>query len=207
MTADPDCAVIVFAKAPRPGLAKTRLIPALGEDGAAHLAERLLECALAAAAQAGLGAIELCCTPDTGHPAFAALAARHRIALGLQGDGDLGARMNRALTGALRAHPRALLIGTDAPDLDAGFLRQAAAALQTHDAVFGPALDGGYTLVGLTRAAPALFEAMPWSSAGVMAETRARLRRLGLRHAELRTLADIDTPADLVHLPAGWLPA
>ena len=98
----------------------------------------------------------------------------------------------------------ALLIGTDAPALDAGYLRDAAAALRGNDAVIGPALDGGYTLIGLKRAAPGLFEAMPWSTPEVLGETRLRLRRLALRHVELPPLADIDEPADLVHLPAGW---
>ncbi len=122
-----------------------------------------------------------------------------------QGEGDLGDRMNRALSRSLDRHGGALLIGTDAPALDAACLRAGALALRDHDAVFGPALDGGYTLVGLTRPAPALFDAaMPWSTAQVMAETRRRLARLGLRHAELQVLADIDEPADLVHLPAGW---
>ncbi|MEO7151433.1 MAG: TIGR04282 family arsenosugar biosynthesis glycosyltransferase, partial [Burkholderiaceae bacterium] len=186
--------VIVFAKAPQPGLAKTRLIPALGAQGAADLAARLLTHAVEAAVEAGLGAVELCCTPDADDPVFEALARRHGLERTLQGDGDLGARMHRALARALHRAPAALLIGTDAPDLDAAFLRQAAAALAAHPAVFGPALDGGYALVGLTRPAPALFDAMAWSTSAVMAETRQRLQRLGIGHVELRPLADIDMP-------------
>ena len=97
-----------------------------------------------------------------------------------------------------------LLIGTDAPGVDAAYLRAAAAALATHDAVFGPALDGGYTLVGLRQPTPALFAQMPWSTPQVMGETRKRLAHLGLRHAELPALSDIDEPADLAALPPGW---
>ena len=202
-----DCALIVFAKAPLPGFAKTRLIPALGAAGAARLAERLLRHAVAQAVAAEVGPVILCCTPDSGHPAFARLAAEHGIGLTVQGEGDLGARMDRALKQALQRHPAALLIGTDAPGLNAALLRQARELLRTHDAVFGPALDGGYTLVGLTRPAPGLFETMAWSTSTVMAETRARLGRLALRHAELAGLADIDDPADLLHLPPGWITA
>ena len=199
------CTVVVFAKAPLPGFAKTRLVPALGADGAARLAELLLAHAVQAAARAGVGPVELCCTPDAAHPAFAALAGEYGIALTTQGDGDLGARMHRAFARVLAGAPLALLIGTDAPALDAAYLQQAAAALRgTTDAVIGPARDGGYTLIGLKRPAPGLFDAMPWSTPAVLAETRARLRRLGLRHLELAPLADIDEPADLVHLPAGW---
>ena len=113
--------------------------------------------------------------------------------------------MAAALGRALQRHTSALLIGTDAPALDAAVLREAASALQTHDAVFVPAHDGGYALVGLRRPAPQLFTEMPWSTADVMARTRERLRTIGLRHAELAPLHDIDTPADLVHLQGlGW---
>ncbi|HEV7913082.1 MAG TPA: TIGR04282 family arsenosugar biosynthesis glycosyltransferase [Albitalea sp.] len=203
---DRGCALIVMAKAPRPGFAKTRLLPALGADGAARLAERLLESAMATAVESRIGPVTLCCDPDATHAAFVRLAARHAITPALQGDGDLGVRMQRALSQALREHRRAVLIGTDAPGIDAAYLRDAADALIDHDAVFGPATDGGYTLVGVSGEAPAsLFAGIAWSTAEVMAQTRARLGRLALRHVELRTLPDIDEPADLIHLPAGWL--
>jgi hypothetical protein len=195
-------ALIVFAKAPRPGLAKTRLIPALGPEGAARLAERLLEHAWSAGSAAGLDAAELCVSPDTDHPTFARLAAP----LTLQGEGDLGARMHRAFDRVLASYDAALLIGTDAPALDAARLREAATALAQTDAVFVPALDGGYALVGLRRPCEALFSGMTWSTSTVMAETRLRLRAAGLRWTELAPVPDIDEPADLGHLPPGWLP-
>jgi rSAM/selenodomain-associated transferase 1 len=198
-------ALIVFAKAPVAGLAKTRLIPALGASGAAALAERLLVHAVEAAVAAGFDAVELCTTLDTGHPLFRQLQQRHGLELSAQGDGDLGARMQRALARALLQHDRALLIGSDVPGLDAVCLRQADAALAAHDAVFVPALDGGYALVGLRRPAPQLFEGMRWSTPQVMQHTRQRAVASGLRVAELCSLPDIDEPADLVHLPPGWL--
>jgi len=206
-TADPrGTALIVFAKAPVPGLAKTRLIPALGADGAAQLAERLLAHTLAVAHSAGFDTIELCVTPDTAHPCFTRLANRHPgLVLSLQGEGDLGERMHRALVRRLASGAPVVLIGTDAPALDSEALRTAAAALQTHDAVFVPALDGGYALVGLSRPAPTLFHGMPWSTAEVMAQTRARAQQTGLCWAELPPVADIDVAEDLVHLPPGWL--
>ncbi|MEO5882172.1 MAG: TIGR04282 family arsenosugar biosynthesis glycosyltransferase [Caldimonas sp.] len=199
--------MIIFARAPVAGLAKTRLTPALGADGAAVLAERLMAHAVSAGMSAGFAEVELCTTPDASHPSFGGLAARHAgLRLGVQGDGDLGARMHRALARRLADHPRALLIGTDAPALDAAVLQSAARALADHDAVFVPALDGGYALVGLTHARPELFRDIAWSTTGVMAETRMRARHAGLRWRELPALADIDEPADLVHLPAGWRP-
>lgn len=198
-------AIIVFAKAPVPGLAKTRLAPALGATGAAALAERMLRHALAQARAADIGPVELCAAPDAAHPALQAAAAEQGAHLTEQGTGDLGLRMHRALARSLTRHGRALLIGTDAPSLDATALRQASSALQEHDAVFVPALDGGYALVGQRQVDPRWFSDMRWSHDRVMEDTRERLRAAGVRWAELTPVADIDEPADLVHLPPGWL--
>jgi uncharacterized protein len=199
----PGGLIVVFAKAPVAGYAKTRLIPALGAQGAAELAQRLLVRAVNAARDAGLGTAELCCAPDSRHPAFAALA-QQGLTLTDQGEGDLGERMARAIERGLAHHTKFLLIGTDAPQLSAEVLRSAAAALDTHEAVFVPALDGGYVLVGLRRSVPSLFRDIPWSTPHVMQRTRERLAQAGIAHAELAPLADIDEPADLIHLPKTW---
>lgn len=197
-------AVIVFAKAPVAGLAKTRLAPALGAEGAAALAARMLRHALAQAAQADIGPVELCGAPDAAHPALVAAAAAVGATLTAQGSGDLGLRMHRAFARALMRHGRALVIGTDAPSLVAAMLREAAARLLDHDAVFVPALDGGYALVGQRRADARWFSDMAWSTSSVMEQTRQRLRAAGVRWAELAPVADIDEPPDLLHLPAAW---
>lgn len=199
------CALIVFAKAPVPGYAKTRLARAIGDEAAARLARRMLAETVGNAVAAGVGPVELCCAPDDRHPAFLGAAATHGLALTRQGDGDLGARMHRALERALRSHPRALLIGTDAPGLGPRQLRDAARLLRSHEAVFGPAADGGYVLAGLSRPQPGLFEQIAWSTPHVMAQTRARACRLGLALGELPTLADVDEPEDLIHVPKEWL--
>lgn len=205
MSAPVNICLTVLAKAPLPGLAKTRLIPALGAEGAAALAARLLAHTLEQARAAGFARLRLLGHPDATHPLLARHAAH--CELGAQQGADLGERMHCALTDALTSHERALLIGTDAPALDAVRLRQAAQALRDVDAVFVPALDGGYALVGLrAQAQAALFMDMRWSTAQVMADTRERLRGLGLRWVELPAVADIDEPADLAHLPAGWWP-
>ena len=201
--------IIVFAKAPVAGGAKTRLIPALGAQGAADLAHKLLDHAVAQALGAGFDQVVLHVTPDASHAAFQRLLVQSKGQLQLtwQGDGDLGQRMDRALTRALAQHDSAILMGTDAPQVTAATLKNAAVALAQHDAVFVPALDGGYALVGLTRPQPELFTQMPWSTSQVMAESRTRARHAGLRWLELDPVADIDEPPDLVHLPAEWLPS
>jgi rSAM/selenodomain-associated transferase 1 len=202
----PPCPVIVMAKAPQAGLAKTRLIPALGAEGAAALAERLLRHTVQQTLTAAVGPVDLCCAPDAAHPAFRRLLAASALTASVQAEGELGRRMQRAFERWLPTAGRALMIGTDCPALDAAVLQQAAHALQQADAVFVPALDGGYALIGLRGSTPepTLFSAMPWSTGSVMALTRQRLAAAGLRHVELPALADIDEPADLVHLPAGW---
>jgi uncharacterized protein len=194
-------AVIVMAKAPVPGFAKTRLIPALGTEGSARLAKALLDRAVKQALAAHLGEVHLCCTPDTEHAAFVALNRLSGVTLAAQGDGDLGQRMARAFERVLTPGGRALITGTDAPALNAATLRQAAEVLDHHDAVLIPAHDGGYTLLGLRVAASSLFEGVAWSTASVLDQTRDRLKAAKLTWLELPALHDIDEPADLVHLP------
>ena len=192
--------VLVFAKAPVPGAAKTRLIPLLGAEGAAALHARLVKHTLATARQAALGTIEL-----HGAPAdddfLRHCAARYPAELIDQSEGDLGERMCTALRSALAAVDHAILIGTDSPALTARHLRHAAQALaQGHDAVIVPAEDGGYVLIGLARVDPALFDGIEWSTAHVMEQTRERLRALGWRWVELETLWDVDLPEDYARL-------
>lgn len=197
----PETALVVFAKAPQPGRVKTRLAPLLGESGAARLHARLVEDALRVAAQARFARIELHCAPRVRDPFFAALARRHRIRLRAQGAGDLGARMRRAFERVLRAADAAVLIGTDCPAMRTADLRAAASALREGaDAVFCPAEDGGYALVGLRRVSSRLFTGIEWGSATVMSDTRARLRGLGWRWRELRTVWDVDRPEDYARL-------
>lgn len=198
-------ALIVFAKVPVAGLAKTRLAPVLGPAGAAALARRMLEHALSQARIAGLGPIELCTTPDTAHPTVSNAASAHGAVLTEQGPGDLGQRMHRAFERCLHHHSQAMLIGTDSPSIDARMLREAASALDAHPAVFVPARDGGYALVGLKKADPRWFIGMTWSHPRVMQDTRDRLQAAGVGWRELEAVTDIDEPADLVHLPQGWL--
>lgn len=198
--------LVVMAKAPQPGLVKTRLACALGADGAAALAARLLSHTLVQACSARPPtAVTLACAPDAAHPAFLAEQARHvGMRLVVQAAGDLGQRMHHAFLQAFTQADRVLLMGTDAPAIDAAVLRQAGRALLQADAVFVPAHDGGYALIGLRRPAPFLFEKMPWSTAQVMALSRQRLEAVGRRWVELAPVHDIDEPDDLAHLPPDW---
>lgn len=133
---------------------------------------------------------------------LSAQAARLGLTVQAQRGPDLGARMHNALSDALHGVGRAVLIGTDCPELDAAYLDAAFDALDGHDAVLGPAADGGYVLIGLRRPAPTLFTRIAWGTGTVLAETRAGLRAAGLSWRELPTLRDLDEIADLDHFPA-----
>jgi hypothetical protein len=198
----PDASVlIVFAKAPQPGRVKTRLAPLLGEQGAARLHARMIEDTLRVATRAGFERVELHCAPHARHAAFSALARRYSLTLRAQGRGDLGTRMQRAFARALPTARIVVLIGTDCPVLRVADLRAAARALQGGaDAVLSPAEDGGYALIGLRRTSPRLFCGIEWGSDSVLAQTRLRLRALGWRWRELRTVWDVDRPEDYARL-------
>jgi rSAM/selenodomain-associated transferase 1 len=198
-------AVAVFARAPIPGETKTRLIAHLGAQGAARLQSALIRHALKTAIDAATGPVSLWCAPDCGHPAFAALRDEFGIELLPQRGPDLGARMSNAFVDVCRRHG-ALLIGTDCPALTVDQLRCAAAALtEGHDAVFIPAEDGGYVLVGLARPIPSLFHGVAWGTDRVMRETRERLEAAGVRWRELAASWDVDRPEDVARLRASGL--
>ena len=198
--------LVVFAKAPQPGHAKTRLIPALGARGAAALAQRLLAHALQQALQAGIGPVELCMSPPPGDTAWEKIAIPAAVLRTVQGEGDLGERMARAVRRVTADDGRpVLLMGSDCPALTAAVIREAARQLPTHAALLVPVADGGYVLVGLKSPCPTLFGQMPWSTATVAAETLSRMAALGLKVWQGPLLHDIDEPADLAQLPAGYL--
>jgi uncharacterized protein len=189
--------IAVLAKAPVPGLAKTRLIPSIGAHAAAVLAERLTEQAVKTALAGGTGAVTLWCAPDPAHASFHELAARFPIALKRQPDGDLGARMLAALH---HANGPALIIGSDCPALTPERLRAAAQALDRAEVVLIPAEDGGYVLIGARAPRPELFNGIAWGTSSVLAQTRARIATLGLSSVELAPLWDVDREDDLARM-------
>jgi rSAM/selenodomain-associated transferase 1 len=200
--ADSDTTVIVFARTPRPGTVKTRLVPPLAPEEAAALHARLVKQTLATVRAASFRRIELHGAPDIDDPFFRFCAGHFAAALVAQSGADLGARMLAAFQPALAACPRVLLLGSDCPALTARHLRQADRELREgSDAVFIPCEDGGYGLIGLRRVDPRLFD----GGASVMEETRSRLRQLGWSWRELETLWDVDRPEDYVRLVASGL--
>ncbi|HXM83474.1 MAG TPA: TIGR04282 family arsenosugar biosynthesis glycosyltransferase [Burkholderiales bacterium] len=190
--------VIVFARAPLPGRVKTRLVPRLGEWGAARLQARLTRQAVRTALAARCGEVQLHVTPRARHPFFISLARELLVGLRPQQGRDLGERMYRALRAGLHRHRAVLLIGADCPALGPRDLRRAARFLQGGaDVVLAPAEDGGYALIGARRVSRRLFDGIAWGETGVYAQTAERLRALNYRWRALRTVWDVDRPADL----------
>jgi rSAM/selenodomain-associated transferase 1 len=194
----------VMAKLPVAGEVKTRLCPPLTAVQAAALARCFLQDKVEQIAGIETAEPVVAFTPPEGAAALAALLPRG-IRLVPQQGADLGARLDHVLTDLLaEGAPGAIAVGADSPTLPTGFLRRACAALldRSADVVVGPSEDGGYYLIGLRAPAPALFEAMPWSTAAVLAETLGRVRRLGLRLGLLPSWFDVDRGEDLERLRA-----
>lgn len=197
--------IAILAKAPLAGFAKTRLAPALGARGAARLQRAFILRTVRVARQASLGGgVQLWCAPSADQRFFRALQRTTGVDCSDQPAGDLGQRMQTAI--AATPGP-VLLVGTDCPALTVQHLRAAAAALQGGTgtgtgakAVFIPAEDGGYVLVGLQQPQPGLFHGIDWSTERVMAQTRQRAGALGVARHELAPLWDVDTPDDLARL-------
>lgn len=190
--------LIIFARYPTPGRAKTRLIGALGTHGASLLQHRMTLQTLETVRQ-------FLSRSDT-HVELRAsgeLAAMRELYpgpwdLGGQGGGDLGERLHRAFVETFSSGAkRVVVIGSDCPALTAEHLRTAFATLASHDLVLGPATDGGYYLIGLRRASATLFDAIDWSTSRVLEQTRAAALRIGYSIAKLDALADVDVPQDL----------
>jgi rSAM/selenodomain-associated transferase 1 len=194
----------VFTRAPVAGECKTRLIPALGAEGAAELHRNLVLRTLQMAEQWRKGttdaSVELWCAPDRSHAFFGECAGKFELSVRDQPPGDLGARMWLAMLDAVRGGCHPVLIGTDCPwlaPLDVASLHR---ALHDHDCAFVPAEDGGYVAVGLSRAIPELFTGVTWGSDRVMGQTRERARRFGASLVEIGCLPDVDLRQDLERL-------
>ena len=191
--------LILFARFPEPGRVKTRLIPALGAEGAAALHRQLvlrtLRTALAAS-RAAAADLEIRFTGGDEN------ALHHWLGDGVicrpQCDGDLGRRMAGAFDDSFREGARAtVIIGSDCPELTADMLVSAFEKLLQASVVFGPARDGGYYLVGLTQPVPQLFRDIHWSTETVLTESIFNSREAGFEPVLLTPLSDLDVPGDL----------
>jgi hypothetical protein len=190
-----EVAICVFAKPPRAGEAKTRLTPAVGAEGAAELARAFITDTWSQVTRLPWARPLLA---STGAWPEGLLPVRAEV--WPQGEGDLGARMERILLRALDECPAAMALGADSPGLPVAHLEAAWAALEHADAVFGPSDDGGFYLLALRRLPVGALENLPWSQPETLARTEERLKSLGLTVARVAPFFDVDVPADLERL-------
>ncbi|HUR46157.1 MAG TPA: TIGR04283 family arsenosugar biosynthesis glycosyltransferase [Candidatus Saccharimonadales bacterium] len=191
--------LILFTRFPSPGKVKTRLIPALGPEGAAALHRRLVLRTLRAGREAcrTLNA-DLEIHFESGSDEQMRHWLGEDVRFQSQVPGDLGNRMATAFAESFRSGSSGtIIIGTDCPRLDAQILTEAFARLQEKQVVLGPAQDGGYYLIGLTGPLPELFHGIPWGTDRVLADSMEVLERMQVTHSLLNVLEDIDRPEDL----------
>ena len=196
--------LFVFTRFPQPGCTKTRLIPALGEQGAADMQRQMTEhlmsrfqgrCQNSSFEQAALS-VQVHFAGGTAEQMSSWLGESFTFVL--QREGDLGERLTGALQqGFTSGLNRIAVIGSDCPELELQQVTQALQLLNRYDAVLGPALDGGYYLIALKQPLPFLFENIPWSTKRVFEKTKAIAASHNLSIALLKPLSDIDEPEDL----------
>ncbi len=194
--------MVVFAKVPEPGAVKTRLNPVLRARETADLAEALLLDTVEAGARSRMETV-VAFTPARGRRVMERLLGP-RVRLVAQGSGDLGTRLERVVDQLAAEKKRPIVVvGTDCPAVNAGRLRDAAAALERNDVVLGPALDGGFYLIGIRRVVVDLFRDVPWSTAGALEAVEARANEAHKSVHRLPVERDLDTPEDLYEWYAG----
>lgn len=196
-------ALVIFAKAPIPGEVKTRLCPPLTPDEAATLHGSfvldMLERTKLAVAKLQLPFHRyLACAPSSGLVFFKIMEERHGVRLLDQVGEDLGQRLHHTCVDLFaKGYKHVILVGTDVPTLPLSVYQEAFAMLSRSDVVLGPALDGGYYLIGLTKSAEQLFTGVPWSTDQVLAVTQHKAKALGLSVEITTAWRDVDTIADL----------
>ena len=193
----PRRALIIFAKAPAPGYAKTRLIPELGEQGAADLHKALCLRTIGQNIYPAEWDTLLWCAPNQNAEFFQEIKEAYNLELFDQPEGDLGHKMSKAFERVLEQYDQAVIIGTDCPVMEAARVRQAFAALsEGFAAVINPAEDGGYVLLGLKSPQAIAFEDIKWGGSDVFLHTRQRMEEAGLSCKELELLWDVDDAND-----------
>ncbi|MFH0822181.1 MAG: TIGR04283 family arsenosugar biosynthesis glycosyltransferase [Pseudomonadota bacterium] len=198
---NPEEKIIVFCRYPEPGKTKTRLVPALGAQGAADYHKLLTEVTVDKARDLCRShrnrTVEIHRTGGNGALMREWLGSD--VAFIEQPAGDLGHRMRSAFENAFRrGAQKVLMIGTDVPGLSVAILESALTELRSHDVVLGPSEDGGYYLIGLSRLHGDLFEGVRWGTGAVMLETLKIAEEKGLSYATLPLLKDVDRPEDVI---------
>lgn len=192
---------IQFAKRPFAGYVKTRLIPALGAEGALLVHIELLQLTLNALSETPIGDVQLWWDRQWDSSQFLSQLDPQchnisRLSQHEQQGDDLGEKMQHALITALTSHSKVVLVGSDCPVINADYLLQASTLLEEKDIVLGPSDDGGFVLIGARRVEAGLLEGMEWGVASVLQHTLQRIQTFALSCALLQPLFDVDEVSD-----------
>ena len=186
--------VVVFGREPAAGEVKTRLAAGIGGPAAARVYAVTLENTLEAAVDSGARVVLSLAAPPSGE-----WARGIECSIEVQGTGDLGDRMADAFERRFsEGEERVIIIGSDCPLIMPEHFQAAVDVLADRDVVLGPAIDGGYWLVGQRHPGVDLFSDIPWSSHDTLGATRRRLAAIGAAWTELEELGDVDTREDLI---------
>lgn len=190
--------LLIFTKSPILGEVKTRLQPDYTPEQSLIVHKRLMLNTLELTKNLKEFDIELCCAPDRNTSFFLECEKNFPISLNNQEGADIGERMAFSLSVSLQTHEKVIVIGTDCPDIDEDYITQAFAALDENDAVIGPASDGGYVLLGLTKFSMDIFTDISWGSEKVFTQTKKVFENLSWSLKELGIMHDLDRPEDLL---------
>lgn len=193
--------LLIFTRSPVLGEVKTRLQPDYSQEQSLTVHKNLLLNTLAHTKKLDGIDVELCCTPDRTTMFFLNCENNFPIELSNQYGADLGEKMAFSFSVALQTYENVVVIGTDCPDIDADYISRAFSELSVNDAVIGPAIDGGYVLLGLRKFSTEIFQGIVWGSGTVFIQTENALNDLSWSYKELDIMHDVDRPEDLQRYP------
>lgn len=192
----PNTKILLFSKAPIAGKCKSRLVPLLGENGAARLQEKLIHKILFDLYDYKLCPFEIWESEPTNY--FTELNLGFKVNVKTQQGDNLGERMSHAMSDSLTGCENVMIIGSDCIEFTKEYITSAIQYLLNDDVVIGPAHDGGYLLIGMSQPSPEIFNEIKWGDSNVYKNTLRNVAGLGLSCGKLKALHDIDCPDDIV---------
>lgn len=188
--------ILCFCKHPTPGLVKSRLAKDIGNERAAEIYKLLLDEILKSISDLE-AEVYLYCYPDVDHPILQQHKDKYKLTLEKQCDGDLGMKMFHAISSHLNKNSNVVLVGSDCLEINACYIQKAFESLNSgYEIVLGPAIDGGYVLIGANNINVSIFQNIAWSTNEVLKQTEEKINELDWKYYCLNKVRDLDTLED-----------